>query len=205
MTLLPLLVMREGVVVHAALAHEKSAEKTLETKMLWEVHPSTQRVIPAHPHISITTVSCTGAWYVAHTTDPKPSTKREEPCKPEEAELPTHAPIPVPRRETTPASESAEAHKHEHNAVFLHTLYDIVAQRNRTRPQGSYTTHLFTSGSSKIKKKLGEEVIEVILAQSQEELSSEVADLLYHLMVLLVHSETPLQACIEVLQQRHAQ
>lgn len=68
-------------------------------------------------------------------------------------------------------------------------LYDLIQTRERERPANSYTTYLFDEGLDKILKKLGEESAETIIAAKNEDTSrliSEVSDLLYHLLVLLV-------------------
>lgn len=67
----------------------------------------------------------------------------------------------------------------------LESLYQMVAARKANPKEGSYTDYLFTKGLDKI----GEETTEVIVAAKNEgtaELQYETADLLYHLMVLLV-------------------
>jgi phosphoribosyl-ATP pyrophosphohydrolase/phosphoribosyl-AMP cyclohydrolase len=72
---------------------------------------------------------------------------------------------------------------------ILLELYDIVKDRQRNLPEGSYTTYLFEKGLDKILKKVGEENAEVIIAAKNREKSEivyETADLLYHLLVLLV-------------------
>lgn len=71
----------------------------------------------------------------------------------------------------------------------LDELYDLIESRRRDRPEGSYTTYLFDQGLDKILKKLGEETSETIIAAKNDEkapLVSEIADLLYHLLVVLV-------------------
>lgn len=63
----------------------------------------------------------------------------------------------------------------------------ILERRAHPRPE-SYTARLFAAGEDEIIKKVGEEVVEVIIAakgQGNERLVSEVADLLYHVLVLL--------------------
>lgn len=68
-------------------------------------------------------------------------------------------------------------------------LYALVESRNRDRPEGSYTTYLFTQGLDKILKKVGEESAETIIAAKNDDRSAlvkETSDLLYHLVVLLV-------------------
>ena len=72
---------------------------------------------------------------------------------------------------------------------LLDRLYNLVQEREKTRPADSYTSYLFNEGLDKILKKLGEESTETIVAAKNDEderLISEVADLVYHLIVLLV-------------------
>jgi len=71
----------------------------------------------------------------------------------------------------------------------LAELYELVQTRKRERPAGSYTTYLFAAGLDKILKKVGEESAETIIAAKNDmplELTKEVSDLIYHLIVLLV-------------------
>jgi phosphoribosyl-ATP pyrophosphohydrolase/phosphoribosyl-AMP cyclohydrolase len=73
--------------------------------------------------------------------------------------------------------------------VVLEELYRVVSDRRREMPEGSYTTYLFEKGLNKILKKVGEESAETIIAAKDgdnEALKAETADLLYHLVVLLV-------------------
>lgn len=71
---------------------------------------------------------------------------------------------------------------------IIRELYEVIQERREKRPPNSYTTYLFEKGQDKILKKLGEEATEVIIAAkngSRPELTAEVADLIYHLLVLL--------------------
>jgi len=71
----------------------------------------------------------------------------------------------------------------------LRDVYDIIVDRTKNPKEGSYTNYLFEKGLDKILKKVGEETAEVIIAaknKSGSEIKYEVADLLYHLMVLMV-------------------
>ena len=73
--------------------------------------------------------------------------------------------------------------------LLLRDLYELIESRERERPEGSYTTYLFNNGLDKILKKVGEESAETIIAaknEDRERLTAEVADLVYHLLVLLV-------------------
>jgi phosphoribosyl-ATP pyrophosphohydrolase/phosphoribosyl-AMP cyclohydrolase len=72
---------------------------------------------------------------------------------------------------------------------LLDQLYELIRSRERERPSGSYTTYLFEEGLDKILKKVGEESAETIIAAKNDDdarLTAEAADLLYHLLVLLV-------------------
>lgn len=72
--------------------------------------------------------------------------------------------------------------------AFLAKLNALIAQRQRERPAGSYTTSLFESGIRRIAQKVGEEGVETALAavtESESALLGEAADLLFHLLVLV--------------------
>ena len=89
-------------------------------------------------------------------------------------------------------------------------LWTVLTDRWENRPQGSYTTYLFTHGIDKVAKKVGEEAVEVAIAaknavQSEAgkaELAEESADLLYHLLALWkLAGMSPADVC-QVLQRR---
>lgn len=89
---------------------------------------------------------------------------------------------------------------------ILLTLEKLIAERDLERPEGAYTTYLFEEGVDKILKKVGEEASEVIIAaknRDAEELKWEVADMLYHTMVLLREQKLPFNDVLNVLQERH--
>lgn len=89
---------------------------------------------------------------------------------------------------------------------FLRELDALVAQRERERPPGSYTTTLFDGGVRRIAQKVGEEGVETALAavaQGDAELLGESADLLYHLLVLLRARGLGLADVEALLVQRH--
>ena len=70
----------------------------------------------------------------------------------------------------------------------LSELFQVIQQRRRDMPEGSYTTSLFQGGTSRIAQKVGEEGVEVALSGATRDapgLPGEVADLLYHTLVLL--------------------
>lgn len=79
--------------------------------------------------------------------------------------------------------------------ITLDRLYRLIADRKDKRPEGSYTTYLFNSGLDKILKKIAEESGEVIIASkndSSRHLISELADLFYHLLVLMIERDVRL-------------
>lgn len=72
---------------------------------------------------------------------------------------------------------------------ILQRLTAVTQDRQKNPKEGSYTNYLFNKGEDKILKKVGEEAAEVVIAgknRSKEEISYEVADLMYHLTVMLV-------------------
>jgi phosphoribosyl-AMP cyclohydrolase / phosphoribosyl-ATP pyrophosphohydrolase len=90
--------------------------------------------------------------------------------------------------------------------AIINQLEQIIAEREAERPEGAYTTYLFEKGIDKMLKKVGEEAAEVIIAaknRNHDELKWEVADLLYHLLVLLREQKLPLDAVLQVLTERH--
>ena len=90
--------------------------------------------------------------------------------------------------------------------AFLAELERVIAERDKIRPEGSYTTTLFESGVKRIAQKVGEEGVETALAATagdDEELLNESADLIYHLLVLLRSRNLDLGSTIEVLRTRH--
>lgn len=87
----------------------------------------------------------------------------------------------------------------------LGRLDALVAQRERERPADSYTTELFTAGTRRIAQKVGEEGVETALAAVAEDddaLAGEAADLVYHLLVLLRARGLGLDAVAAALAQR---
>ncbi len=87
----------------------------------------------------------------------------------------------------------------------LRNLYQTILGRKETKPEGSYTAYLFDKGLDKILKKCGEECSEVIIAaknQDNGETVLEISDLLYHLMVLMVNQNIPLEDVMAELDRR---
>jgi phosphoribosyl-ATP pyrophosphohydrolase/phosphoribosyl-AMP cyclohydrolase len=98
-------------------------------------------------------------------------------------------------------------HSEAQRLAFLATLEGIVERRIAEQPEGSYTARLHAAGMRRIAQKVGEEGVEVALAalaEGDEALLGECADLLYHLLVLLRERSLNLAAVVQTLQQRHA-
>lgn len=88
----------------------------------------------------------------------------------------------------------------------LDALYALLCERNERRPEGSYTTYLFAEGTEKILKKVGEEATEVIIAAmkgDEGETVYEIADLCYHVLVLMAASGIGLDEVRAELADRH--
>lgn len=85
-------------------------------------------------------------------------------------------------------------------------LYDLLVGRKAEKKEGSYTTYLFEKGLDKILKKVGEESTEVIIAgkaEDKKETIYEIADLAYHVMVLMVQMGISLEDVQKELASRH--
>jgi phosphoribosyl-ATP pyrophosphohydrolase/phosphoribosyl-AMP cyclohydrolase len=106
----------------------------------------------------------------------------------------------VLERDASSASDSDSSN-------ILSRLESVIASRLVDKPAGSYTTYLFDEGVDKILKKVGEEAAEVIIAaknRDRGELTWEVADLFFHVMVLLREQDVTLDEVLAVLEERHA-
>lgn len=89
---------------------------------------------------------------------------------------------------------------------FLQHLEDVITQRKSHPEEGSYTTSLFNKGTHKIAQKVGEEAVELVidaLRDDDEGFRGEAADLIYHLIVLLVDRGMQLADIVTVLKKRH--
>lgn len=90
--------------------------------------------------------------------------------------------------------------------MSIHWLFDVIEDRKKNPSEKSYTTSLFNEGLPKIAQKVGEEGTEVVvaaLAQEDQRLIEEVADLTYHTLVLLsARGLTPADVAAE-LEKRH--
>jgi len=121
--------------------------------------------------------------------------KLEEPAPPKEKDWEKDGPI-LTRVESQVSLVTVAAMD---LGIQLQDLFKLIQERKDQRPEGSYTSYLFNSGLDKILKKVGEESAETIIAakntgdeEGRKQLSSEISDLLYHLLVLMVERDVSL-------------
>ncbi len=102
---------------------------------------------------------------------------------------------------TNPVYQSEELHQ-----FTLDSLAELLEGRMKDKPEGSYTTYLFEKGIDKILKKVGEECTEVIIAgkaEDKKETIYEIADLAYHVMVLMTQMGISVEDVHRELASRH--
>ncbi len=86
-------------------------------------------------------------------------------------------------------------------------MYDVVVNRRANPQEGSYTCYLFDKGLDKILKKCGEECTEMVIAaknNDKDELSNEINDLLYHMVVLMVQCGVSVDDVEKIMVERAA-
>ena len=191
----PLVVCRPGGQPCDVLQeNEKGYRKTLEQRHLWALHPGTGRLLPFYEAIPVA-ISDRGSWYEAVLSrDPGEGVAAE---RGHGAASGSPAAFEAEESPAAPGMSSAGA-----TSPGAGDLAAVIADRREKLPEGSYTTHLFSSGGEKIRKKLGEEAVELLLARTPETLLSEAADLIYHLLVLLENEEIGLDEVAAELRRR---
>ena len=161
--ILPLILKDEkGTIVDVLLESEKGHRKSIEQRIIWHVHKDTGRLLPYREQTPFKEILKKSGWYEAllFSNQDTPAQPAEDP------------------EGTTEVRETS-------GGDTLARLARVIRQRRINLPEGSYTTHLFTSGEEKIRKKTGEEAVELILARDPGEIVYEAADLIYHMLVLL--------------------
>lgn len=89
---------------------------------------------------------------------------------------------------------------------FLKELEQILRDRKEKMPENSYTSRLYGKGIDKIAQKVGEEAVELVIeakGENKELLLNEAADLVYHMMVLLVYKGYAMDEVVQTLRDRH--
>ena len=163
----------------AALMNRKSYRKSVESGEPWIVHPGTGRVLPwpGSPPIR-RLMEAPGHFRLELPEDAPPhpyGDERPPDTDPDDRSCLVSSSAGAMPLESLPSAETD----------VLAGLYTRITERRAAMPSGSYTTHLFESGPAKIRKKLGEEAVELILAEEPADVVYEAADLIYHLQVLL--------------------
>jgi len=115
-----------------------------------------------------------------------------------------------------PGAESEASTAGDQDFAWLEQLWATIDERARTRPEGSYTSSLLDAGVDATARKVAEEATEVVMAakddavaeragteRPRKELAGELADLLYHSLVLCAERGLPPSEIIETLKQRH--
>lgn len=93
----------------------------------------------------------------------------------------------------------------EDKSFGLNTLVDLIKERKEYPVEGSYTNYLFEKGVNKILKKVGEEAAEIIIGtlnEDKENVIYEIADLTYHMLVLMVNEEIEVDDIVLELKRR---
>jgi phosphoribosyl-ATP pyrophosphohydrolase/phosphoribosyl-AMP cyclohydrolase len=211
-----------GDLVTGLVINEKGYFKSLEQRQLWYLDGLTGRLIPYDQIESFVSLEIRGidsantksgfqkgTWIQAVVKPQNLSPKAQ--LTPQNSEMVQESRVqqqPEPQLEPQIIPDIGQKPPHsefnsEFNSeqVFFH-LEQLIRSRKQTMPEGSYTTHLFTKGEDKIRKKAGEEAIELLLAKTDQELVSESADFLYHLLVLFVEKSIPFQTIIDELASR---
>ncbi len=202
----------QGKPILALLTNEKGVKKSVERGELWALHPETERLLPVFPGVTAT-IADNGGWVMATLSE----APHAEPFS-GGSESGSGAGAPTPVGDTPNSSTGSEGTdgsvRRDSSAVnraasniaaigdVLADLAATIRDRHAEMPEGSYTTHLFSSGPEKIRKKVGEEAIEVVLASDTVHLVSETSDLIYHLLVLFEAEGIPLAEIAAELDRR---
>lgn len=92
--------------------------------------------------------------------------------------------------------------------MTLDTLYDTILSRKSADPKSSWTAQLLAKGPDKCAEKFGEEAIEAIIEAVKDDkaaLTSEAADVIYHLLVMLAARDVPFSDVLAELERRQTQ
>lgn len=188
-TVKPFVILTAAGEVAAVLnTNEKGFRKSLENSCIWAVDPNTGRLLPEDELGSAGSFADKPGWYQAELHAVKEEGQEQLP-----SENSPEAGCAAAEQTGAAGAESGAAGTWGSGAVtsgavtsaVIERLYDIIVKRKNEMPEGSYTTHLFNSGLSKIRKKTGEEAIELLLAENRDEIIYEASDLVYHMLVLL--------------------
>ncbi|RKX86613.1 MAG: phosphoribosyl-ATP diphosphatase [Spirochaetes bacterium] len=192
---LPLIIMDiSGSVIDLLYTNKKGLKKTIETDRLWCIFEETGRLLPytlpgrAGEEPKLVSISEKGRWIEAVVKSSGSSGAKAAASAKRTTKEKT-----VPKVSTGRADESA---------LVLKRLIEIIHRRREEMPEGSYTAYLFKEGIPKIKKKLGEEAVELLISGDRDNTIYETADLLYHLLVFLEAESIGLNEVLKELKSR---
>ncbi|WP_018248754.1 bifunctional phosphoribosyl-AMP cyclohydrolase/phosphoribosyl-ATP diphosphatase HisIE [Orenia marismortui] len=108
-------------------------------------------------------------------------------------------------KEAEKVFDPEEVYKKALDCDILDELYDVIKDRRNNPKEGSYTSSLYNKGENAFLKKIGEEATEVVMAAKENdsgEIIYEVADLFYHLLVMMVYYDVSLKDIFKELESR---
>ena len=188
----PVIIFDEsGALRDAGIMNKKAYAKSLENDSIWLYHAETGRVLP-YGDAGFTSLKTVGSRYEAIVKAADLPAEMRAPDTPDAAG-------PTPAKSAPSTLDSADPTR---VGSVITDLARIVEDRSKTMPEGSYTTHLFTQGPDKIRKKTGEEAVELILARDEAEIVYEAADLVYHMLVLFAALGIPITRLFDELASR---
>ncbi|GAB6089320.1 phosphoribosyl-ATP diphosphatase [Spirochaeta dissipatitropha] len=199
----PAVILDQQAEVRSVLIQNpKASAKSIEQGVIWQLLPENGRVLPAEiGEHQIVSSKDHGSCLVfrADFSAPAEGEVSVSARKGSDPEASSKKGLPGRSDESDSAVESISG---VDTQQVLGDLEQLIIKRKKTMPEGSYTSHLFSKGEMKIKKKAGEEAVELLLAETDSEIISESADFLYHWMVLLAERGIPLSAVIRELSKR---
>lgn len=188
--LLPAIVQddRTGEVLMLAYMNKESIEKTLETNETWFYSRSRQEL-----------------WNKGATSGNRQLVKRISLDCDQDTLLIQVTPQGPACHKGTKTCFTTVTEKEESLREVVYEVIDEIADRKKNPLEGSYTTYLFNEGIDKVLKKVGEETTEVVIGAKnadKEEVSNEIADLIYHTLVLMNILDVDLTDVQNVLRER---
>ncbi len=204
----------QGELLSAAIMNAKGFSKSRENGYLWTTDLSTGRLLPLGnetvPFVTLSEeTSCVGKRFYRAVISTEFVNRLSTICQKEAAEERSETEKKTGENtlnieDFAPNSpENSDLYAEEHfPARFLKSLAQVIHKRHTDMPEGSYTTHLFQKGESKIRKKVGEEAVELVLASTPQDVIYEAADLIYHMMVMLENNGLSLGDVLRELKGR---
>lgn len=188
----PLIIKDSGEsIIDVSISNEKGFNKSLERGILWHLHADSGRLLPYSETNPLIQITRHHSWFEAVLKkEPSPTSKATYTSKGGEG---FRKQVSSAEKDTGSFLSASE---------ILGSLEKIILERKQTLKEGSYTTHLFNSGGEKIRKKTGEEAVELILAADKDSIVYEAADLIYHMMVLLASENIELGEVLDELAGR---